>query len=138
MKALSGIWLFLACVTGAYAADWPMWRYDAARSAASPNDIATHLTILWSRRLPPMRPAWPLEVRRRLDFDASYEPVVMGNSLIPADGLVNVPRLVAGCVCNRAIQTSFAMIPMPEVEAWSGATSLAVMPPPDADKKSEK
>ena len=81
MKTFSRSWLLLACVTGAYAADWPMWRYDAARSAASPDGIATNLTLLWSRKLAPPRQAWPLEVHQRLNFDASYEPVVMGQLL---------------------------------------------------------
>jgi hypothetical protein len=61
-----------------------MWRYDAARSAANP-------VLLWSRKLPPVRQAWPLEVRHRLDFDASYEPVVMCKLLLlgsPNDGSV--------------------------------------------------
>ena len=73
--------LFLLLVIPApnlFAGDWPMWRYDAARSAASPDEIATNLTLLWSRKLPPPRQAWPLEVHQRLNFDVSYEPVVMG------------------------------------------------------------
>ena len=63
------------------AGDWPMWRYDAERSGASPNEIAANPALLWSRKLPPVKPAWPLEPRRRLSFDASYEPVVMGGLL---------------------------------------------------------
>jgi outer membrane protein assembly factor BamB len=68
-----------------------MWRYDAARSAASPDGIATNLTLLWSRKLPPVRPAWPLENDRRTDFDTSYEPVIVGKRLFigsPNDGSV--------------------------------------------------
>lgn len=62
----------------ASAGDWPMWRYDAARSAASPDEIAPNPVLLWSRKLPPVRQAWPLEVYERVNFDASYEPVVIG------------------------------------------------------------
>jgi outer membrane protein assembly factor BamB len=79
--------LAVLLVTGslaASAADWPMWRYDAARSAAAPGDIATNLTLLWSRRLPPVRQAWPQEPLQRLNFDVSYEPVVMGKLLFLA------------------------------------------------------
>ena len=70
--------LSCALVHPALAGDWPMWRYDAARSAAAPDEIAANPTLLWSRKLPPPRQAWPLEVHQRLNFDASYEPVVMG------------------------------------------------------------
>ena len=96
MKRLS-LWMFLAgfaiCRLGplAAAADWPMWRYDAARSAASPDGIAPNLTLLWSRKLPPVRQAWPMEKEQRINFDASYEPVVMGKLLFlssPNDGTV--------------------------------------------------
>jgi outer membrane protein assembly factor BamB len=67
-----------------FAGDWPMWRCDAERSAASPDGIATNLTLRWSRKLPPPQPAWPLEFEQRLNFDASYEPVVMGKTLFLA------------------------------------------------------
>ena len=83
--------LLLIPAPNLFAGDWPMWRYDAARSAASPDGIATNLTLLWSRKLPPLRQAWPLEVHQRLNFDASYEPVVMGQRLFlgsPNDGSV--------------------------------------------------
>ena len=73
--------VFLAGSAAAFAADWPMWRYDAARSGASSNGIATNLTLLWSRKLPPVCPAWPLANDERSGFDSSYEPVVMGKLL---------------------------------------------------------
>lgn len=66
-----------------------MWRHDAARSAASPDEIAPSLVLLWSRSLPAARQAWPLEVYQRVNFDASYEPVVMGKLVFlgsPNDG----------------------------------------------------
>ena len=33
------------------------------------------------------------------------------NSLIAADGLLNVPNFAVGCVCNYPLQTSFALVP---------------------------
>ena len=81
------------------AADWPMWRYDAARSAASPHPLPTNLTLLWSRKLPPVQPAWPLEPEQRLNFDASYEPVVLGKLLFlasPNDGSVTAYETETG------------------------------------------
>jgi hypothetical protein len=52
------------------------------------------------------------------------------NSLLAADGLVNVQNFNADCVCNFPIQTSFALAPLPECAAWAGAAPLQVPPPP--------
>ncbi len=60
-------------------ADWPQFRYDAGRTAASPEALAEQLHLRWIRELGTPRPAFPLEVR--LLFDASYEPVVAGQTL---------------------------------------------------------
>jgi outer membrane protein assembly factor BamB len=64
----------------AYAADWPMWRYNAGRCAASPEQLPAQLHLQWVRELAPPKPAWP-ESEYRLQFDASYEPVVAGETL---------------------------------------------------------
>jgi len=40
-------------------------------------------------------------------------------SIIAADGLLNVPCFAFGCVCNYPIQTSFAMVTMPDVATWA-------------------
>ena len=61
-------------------ADWPMWRYDAARSAASPDALPTTLHLEWTLELTPAKSAWPGN-QTKLQFDAHYEPVVMGRSL---------------------------------------------------------
>lgn len=74
----------LACTrTPGLSADWPMWRYDAGRTAASPEELPTHLTVRWVRELPPPKAAWPWD-QYRLQFDASYEPVAAGDSVIIA------------------------------------------------------
>jgi len=81
------------------AADWPTWRHDAARSAASPDEIAPNRVLLWSRELPPVRRAWPGEYEQRLDFDASYEPVVMDKLLFlgsPNDGSITAYHTETG------------------------------------------
>jgi len=56
-----------------------MWRYDANRSAASPEQLPAELHLQWRRDLPKPRPAFPLD--RRLRFDLSYEPVVLGKTV---------------------------------------------------------
>lgn len=59
------------------ATDWPTWRFDAQRSAATPEQLPSELHLQWSRIMPALKPAWPEDPR--LHFDASYEPVVAGN-----------------------------------------------------------
>ncbi len=60
-------------------ADWPMWRYDSKRSAASPHALPPSLELKWVMQQPPLRVAWPGEPR--MTFDAGYEPVVCGTTL---------------------------------------------------------
>ena len=73
--AFLGIHLVFASV--ASAADWPMWRYDAGRTAVSPETLPAELHLQWVRRLAAPAPAWPAS-QTKLQFDASYEPVVCG------------------------------------------------------------
>jgi outer membrane protein assembly factor BamB len=60
--------------------DWPMWRFDAGRRAASPEQLPAKLHLQWIRELAPPKPAWP-KSQYRLQFDASYEPVVAGKTI---------------------------------------------------------
>lgn len=70
-----------------WAGDWPQWRYEAGRGAATPDALPADLELLWTRLLPPPRPAWP-ESQPALRFDASYAPVAAGGRLL-------VPSMVA-------------------------------------------
>ncbi len=63
------------------AADWPMWRCDAARTAVSTEQLPAELHLQWSRQLPKPTPAWPAS-QHKLQFDRSYEPVVVGSTLV--------------------------------------------------------
>ena len=67
-----------------------MWRYDAARSATSPHALADQLHLQWVRQLPKPAPAWP-EEQYKLQFDRSYEPVVLGRQIF-------VPSMVSDSV----------------------------------------
>ncbi|MBK8093441.1 MAG: PQQ-like beta-propeller repeat protein [Verrucomicrobiaceae bacterium] len=62
-----------------HAADWPMWRHDPGRTAATTQKMPAEPHLLWSRELPPLRPAFK---EQRLQFDRSYEPVVAGKRLL--------------------------------------------------------
>ena len=69
----------------ASAADWPMWRHDASRSAASPEELAPELHLRWVREYPPLQPAWEDPVNQdRMPFDCCYEPVVAGTRMFIA------------------------------------------------------
>lgn len=59
--------------------DWPMWRYDAGRTAASPRELPARLQLQWKREMAAPRPAFPHDPRLR--FDLSYEPVAAGSRL---------------------------------------------------------
>jgi len=64
------------------AEDWPMWRFDSGRNAASPGQLPADLSLQWSRHYAAPQPAWPEDAR--LMFDAAYEPVVAGSTLFLA------------------------------------------------------
>ena len=59
--------------------DWPMQRCNAGRTAVSRSELPAKLSLSWTRQELPLTPAWPDEAR--LQFDAAYEPVVVGKTL---------------------------------------------------------
>lgn len=63
----------------ALAADWPQFRSDAGRTATSDQQLPAELHLQWVRELPEPAPAFPKNVR--LEFDKSYEPVVLGKTM---------------------------------------------------------
>jgi outer membrane protein assembly factor BamB len=79
--------LMMICVATSnpiWAADWPMWRYDAGRSAVSPGQLPAELFVQWTRELGTPRPAWPVEqdYQGKLEYDRCYEPIVIGKKLV--------------------------------------------------------
>ena len=62
------------------AADWPMWRHDAARSAVTTEQLPAQLHLQWVHQLANPKPAWP-DNQYKLQFDMSYEPVVSGGKM---------------------------------------------------------
>jgi outer membrane protein assembly factor BamB len=65
--------------------DWPFWRFDAQRSAASPDSLPAQMRLLWERQLPRLKPAWPDQPK--MQFDAAYEPISAGQRLFVASPL---------------------------------------------------
>src|SRR5690349_15156383 len=57
--------------------DWLLAAPPTART--QDKDLAPQLYLQWVREYPPLRPAWPDQPR--LQFDAAYRPVALGNTL---------------------------------------------------------
>ena len=75
--------LVVACVsqTVTHAADWPMWRANAGRTGVSSESLPDTLKHSWTVGLPPLKPAYR---DSRLQFDAGYEPIAVGDLLFVA------------------------------------------------------
>ncbi len=69
------------------AADWPMWRCIPGHTAESSEQLPSVLHLQWVLELPPPVPAWPAS-QTKLQFDASYEPVVN-------NGIMFIPSMVS-------------------------------------------
>lgn len=75
--------LLLSGAPHAAAANWPQWRYDAGRTADSPERLGTNLTLRWTWEFPPRVPTWEDPLNQDLmPFDLVFEPIVVGNHLI--------------------------------------------------------
>ncbi len=51
------------------------------------------------------------------------------NSLVAADGLLNMPCFSLGCVCNYPVQTSLALRYMPQATQWTSDTPFQLIKP---------
>jgi outer membrane protein assembly factor BamB len=61
------------------AADWPMWRADANRSAASPEELPPQMHLQWTRQYSPRVQVWDDPLNHDLmTYDRVFEPVVLG------------------------------------------------------------
>ncbi|MBN2093051.1 PQQ-binding-like beta-propeller repeat protein [candidate division KSB1 bacterium] len=64
------------------AADWPMWRYDAGRTACGPEELSQELHPLWIRQYSEREMVWDDPLNQDLmQFDKFFEPIVLGNTL---------------------------------------------------------
>jgi outer membrane protein assembly factor BamB len=79
VRCLAVILTTLVAPLAARGGDWPLWRYDAQRSAASPHELPPQLQLHWVRELPKLTPAWPDQAK--MQFDAAHEPIAAGQRL---------------------------------------------------------
>jgi hypothetical protein len=65
----------------ARAADWPMYRMDAGRTASTPESLPAQLSMRWVHRasLAPV-PAWPRS--RRMNFDRVLQMIVTDGRVV--------------------------------------------------------
>ena len=82
-RRLLPVWLALLLLPAlpALSADWPMWRANPGRTATVTDELPASLSVLWSRELAPLKPAFR-DVR--LQFDRGHEPIVLGQRLFVA------------------------------------------------------
>ena len=81
--------VFIIVATGGFvsanalAGDWPMWRYNAQRSASSPETVGEDLELQWTRELSPRKQAWddPLNLDL-MTYDRVFEPIAKDGRLI--------------------------------------------------------
>ncbi|MCA9175215.1 MAG: PQQ-binding-like beta-propeller repeat protein [Planctomycetales bacterium] len=80
-----------------------MWRANAARTGATSEAVPSPLHLQWSRQLAPTHPAFRSP---RLQFDAGYEPLVVGDLVIvgssSTDSVVAL-ELASGAVRWRVV-----------------------------------
>ena len=101
-----------AVPTDAGGDDWPMWRYDAQRSAASPSSVPAELHVLWTKELGPRTQAWddPLNLDL-MTYDRLLEPIVMDGRLFV--GFNDRDKLVAmDSATGKELWTVYAEAPV--------------------------
>ncbi len=117
LLALISTSLFLHTVVGlstlAMAAeDWPMWRADAARSAATNNALPLDFELSWTRDFGARTQAWddPLNLDL-MSYDRTFEPIVLGGRLFL--GFNDQCKLVAlDAASGQTLWTYFAEGPV--------------------------
>jgi len=74
--------LLIVSAASVVAADWPMWRYDAQRSACSPEALPGDLELHWIREYSPRVQVWDDPLNNDLmTYDRVFEPIVLGHRL---------------------------------------------------------
>jgi outer membrane protein assembly factor BamB len=81
-SACLSLFCALLLAGAAAGADWPAARGDVRGGNATAQELPTRLHLQWVRSYPALRPAWPDQPK--MQFDAAYEPVVLGHRLFVA------------------------------------------------------
>lgn len=82
MLLLRSAFILAAFCTTLHAEDWPMWRYDAGRTAASGEELPVQLHLQWERNYAPRIQVWDDALNHDLmTYDKVFEPIVLGDRL---------------------------------------------------------
>jgi outer membrane protein assembly factor BamB len=75
--------VFLNGVMTVRSSDWPQWRFDAGRTASSPEQLPASLQLMWKKDFPKRLQVWddPLN-HDMMPYDRVLEPVVLGDRII--------------------------------------------------------
>ena len=74
--------LIVLLVSEGLSVDWPMWRYDAGRTAASSENLSRELHMHWVQNFTAREPVWDDPLNQDLmQYDRIFEPIVMGKTL---------------------------------------------------------
>lgn len=94
------------------AEDWPMWRCDAGRTAASEEKLPAELSLEWERRYSPREQVWDDPLNHDLmTYDRLFEPVVAGDRMFI--GFNDSDKVVAlDLATGRELWTFFAEGPV--------------------------
>ncbi len=92
--------------------DWPMWRYDAQRTASSPNQPPTKPELLWKHSYGARVTAWDDPLNQDLmPYDRIFEPIVVGGKVLL--GFNDQDKLVAlDATTGKTSWTFFAEAPI--------------------------
>lgn len=82
LMVVVGLTVIVGLARAVTADDWPAWRHDAHRSAVTAEALPPQLRLHWTRKLGANHVAWGEDPR--IQFDASYEPIVVGKQVIVA------------------------------------------------------
>ena len=81
-RAVVLIAIVLGAGVGAWSEDWPMWRFDAGRTASSTENLPAHLELLWANHYTQRTQAWEDPLNQDLmPFDKVFEPIVAGDTV---------------------------------------------------------
>ena len=94
IRFIGGIILLLVICGAVRGEDWPMWRYDPGRTAASPENLPATLHLQWVRQYGRRVQVWDDPLNNDLmPYDKVFEPVVAGGRMFV--GFNDSDKLVA-------------------------------------------
>ncbi len=81
--SITAAFFLLVVGQAVHAGDWPMWRYNAERTATSPDQLPSNLQLRWTRQCTPREQTWDDPLNNDLmQFDKQFEPIVLGHRVI--------------------------------------------------------